>query len=247
MRTLLRLVDGVTVLTHEVRCGVLRLAPNLAISLRAHPVYDTYGPSVSTLEARTTLGLPTDAPVVLFFGHIKAYKGLDLLLDAFSDVHARTQAHLVVAGAMHPSGRMQNEALIAMTSSVDCVTYRSGLAPDSDVPSLFCAADVVALPYRRPASSGVLQIAAYYARPVVAPRFDAFEETVREAETGILFEAGDSQDLTNALVQALDLPSNRVVQAFEAYRSEASWSAFADQWLAFVQSHISSRSNRPAT
>lgn len=242
MRALLRLVDGATVLTPDVRRDALRLAPNLSISLRAHPVYDAYGPSITKQEARTALGLPDDIPVVLFFGHVKSYKGLDLLLEAFADIHTHTGAHLVVAGAIHPSAQSHVEGLISLMSRVDYITYRPGLVPDADVPHVFCAADVVALPYRRPASSGVLQIAAHYGRPVVAPRFDAFRETVLEDEVGVLFEAHDPADLAQAVVRALDLSPENVAQALENYRAEATWTNFVDHWLRFVKSRISPRS-----
>lgn len=242
IRTLLRLVDGATVLTPDVQRDALRLAPELSTSLRAHPVYDAYGPSVAKEEARAALGLREDIPVVLFFGHIKSYKGLDLLLDAFSDIHSRTGAHLVVAGAIHSSAQSHEQALVSMMSRVDYVTYRPGLVSDADVPLLFCAADVVALPYRRPASSGVLQIAAHFGRPVVAPRFDAFRETVRDEETGVLFAAHDPADLARSVVRALDLRPETVARAFESHRPHASWATFVDEWLAFVEPRLPSRS-----
>ncbi len=233
LRVLLRAADGVTVLTREVECDVRRIAPRLAVHRAEHPVYDSYGEAVAQPEARMRLGLPVQDPVLLFFGHVKPYKGLDVLMEAFPAIQLATGSHLLVAGGVHPAGQAQADALERLRDRSAYVTFRQGLVPPGEISDVFCSASVCVLPYRRPAASGSLQIAAFYERPIVAPRFDAFGD-VERLGVGVLFEPGDPNDLVRAVREALDLPSDQVATGFARWKTVYSWDRFSREWVNFA-------------
>ena len=85
-RWLLRACDGLLAMSDQVAADVRQLAPAVPLSVVPHPVYDGFGAPVPRADARARLGLPSEAPVFLFFGFIRRYKGLDVLLDAWPEV-----------------------------------------------------------------------------------------------------------------------------------------------------------------
>ncbi len=236
LRLLLRAVDGATVLTPEVGRSVHALRPTLPLSLCPHPVYDVYPPLPPQAEARTALGL-ADKRTLLFFGHVKPYKGLDLLLDAFPAVQRQTDVQLVVAGPFHPSATPLRARMAALNSGLEtpAVVLMPDFVPDEQVPLFFAAADVVVLPYRRPAASGVLEIARHYGKPAVLPHFEAFEAAIDPGETGVLFAPGDADALAAAIGKALRLNPARVAAASAQRARAGSWDAFARVWLDFAR------------
>ncbi len=234
LRLLLRSMDGATVLTREVERDVRLLAPRLPLHRAGHPVYDSYGDAVAQSTARERLSLPADAAVVLFFGHVKPYKGLDVLMDAFPAVRdASRDVHLLVAGGVHPAGEAQAAHLDRLSESLGHITFRRGLVPDEEVALTFCASSICVLPYRRPAASGALQIAAHYERPIVAPRFEAFAD-VERLGVGVLFNPGDAADLARAIQRALELPAAEVAAGFSEWKRLHSWDRFAQEWTSFA-------------
>lgn len=153
--------------------------------------------------ARAALGLDPDAEVALFFGFIREYKGLDLLLDAWGKVaDARPGARLVVAGdpARLTAARLQE--LRAQADSLG-VLHRFAYIPFDEVAGYFVAADVLVLPYRKISQSGVLLLALSMGVPVVATRVGAFPEVITDGETGMLVEPGDRDALSATLTRAL--------------------------------------------
>lgn len=168
-------------------------------------------------------------PSVLFFGTLTRYKGLDLLLDAFTAVQAqRPDARLVVAGA--PSADFDHGALAQRASRVGGVDVRAGYVPMADVPGLVSAARVVVLPYVAAYQSGVLHLAHTLARPVVAT--DVGDLASATGDGGIVVAPADVAALTEALLRLLenpDLAGELGRNGQQAVTTEASWPAIADR------------------
>jgi len=158
-------------------------------------------------QARERLGLGREDAVVLFFGFLSWYKGLDLLVEAFGQVHgAMPRARLVVAGDPLKLRPGELDALRSRSRELgvaESVSWRTDYIPMDDVPDYFRAADCVALPYREASQSGVLHLAYAFARPVVASRVGAFPELVEEGGTGYLVPPGDTDALARALLRLL--------------------------------------------
>lgn len=167
-------------------------------------------------------------PVILFFGRITPYKGLDVLLLAYRELIATNQAQLLIVG----EGRI--EPYRALLDGLETVEVINRWIPDEDIAPLFDRADVLVLPYTSATQSGVLTIAAAHRLPVVATRTGGLVEQIRAGETGLLVEPGSSEQLRRALQQLLENPQQAaalgaaLAQDFTANRS---WEKIANLFL----------------
>jgi glycosyltransferase involved in cell wall biosynthesis len=143
----------------------------------------------SAADARIRLGIPADAKVVLFFGHIDAYKGLDVLLDAAREVMKEDpKVYLLIAGKLKrgAAGIAPLNKRLAATLPADRVMTRFEFVPPEEIEWYFAAADCTALPYRRIYQSGVLFLSYRFGVPVVATDIASFAEDILEGITGML-------------------------------------------------------------
>jgi glycosyltransferase involved in cell wall biosynthesis len=181
--------------------------------------------------ARRRLGLGAEDEVALFFGYVREYKGLDLLLDAWPAVaEARPRGRLVVAGdpvRLPPVRRAELEARAARLGAI----HRFEYVPFSDVGLYFGAADVLALPYRRLSQSGVLYLALSLGVPVVGTRVGALEEVLRDGDSAVLVPADSPPALAEALVRVLASPAlrERLARGGRQVAARHSWPAIAER------------------
>lgn len=173
------------------------------LSVLPHGNYaNCYPPPLPQAEARQRLGLPGDVPVCLFFGSIRPDKGLDVLLDALGRLRRKGEKpHLIIAGSVKDAGRSYQpykEQIVRHGLQAQVCELVRFIA-DEEVPALFGASDLVVLPYRQVAMSGVLHLAYTMGRPVVASEVGALPETVVPGVTGRLVPAGDSAALAAAI------------------------------------------------
>jgi glycosyltransferase involved in cell wall biosynthesis len=153
-----------------------------------HPLYDNFGDPVPKKVARQNLGLDPSAPVVLFFGFIRDYKGLDLLLEAFADERIRKSGmRLLVAGEFYCDPKPYH-AIIARHGLENRVIMSNDFIPDSRVVDYFCAADVVVQPYKSATQSGVTQIAYHFNKPMIITDVGGLAEFVPDGKVGYVVE-----------------------------------------------------------
>jgi glycosyltransferase involved in cell wall biosynthesis len=214
--------DGLVVMSDRVRADLDRLGVSVPVRQAAHPVCDGFGPPVPQGEARRRLGLPTGAPVFLFFGFVRRYKGLHVLLDAFGDVVRRVPAaRLVVAGEFYAD----EEALRAQAAPLGAaVRFDAGYIPDEQIAPYFCAASAVVQPYVSATQSGVAQIAFHYGRPVVTTDVGGLAETVPDGEAGLVVPPEDPPALADALVRFVEEGlGERLAAGVRRERERHSW------------------------
>ena len=226
-RYVLGACDGLIVMSDQVRADVERLGVRVPVRQIAHPVYDGFGPAVSRADARQRLGLPLDAPVFLFFGFIRRYKGLHVLLDAFRDVLRRVpDARLVVAGEFYAD----EDALRAQAAPLgDAVRFDADYIPDDRVPLYVCAASAVVQPYVSATQSGVAQIAFHYGRPVITTDVGGLAEIVPDGEAGLVVPPESPDALADALVRFVEEDlGERLEAGVRRERERYSWSHLLD-------------------
>ena len=179
-----------------------------------------------------------DGPVVLCFGTITTYKGVDILLDAWPRVRDQVPAaRLVIAGAF--SADVDESDLRARVAALPGVTLNDGYVPLADVPSYFATARCVVLPYKRASQSGVVHLAQTFGRAVVASRVGDIPEVVDDGRTGLLVCAGDAEDLASALVRLLEDPSLAAelgAAGATSLEQRSSWPRVAETLLAGLPS-----------
>ena len=152
-----------------------------------HPVYDHFGEKVQKQEARKHLNIPHNRKVLLFFGIIRKYKGLSLLLEALSLVEDRADLQLFVAGEFYDD-RSEYETLIDEFGLRENVTIHAGFVQKQDVKYYFCAADLVAQPYLSATQSGVTQIAYHFEIPMLVTDVGGLPEMVPHNSVGFVCE-----------------------------------------------------------
>lgn len=168
-----------------------------------HPLYDHYGATLSRKEALTLLGLPEEQHYVLFFGFIRDYKGLDLLLAAMADERlARLGVKLLVAGEFYGDPKPYHDQ-IAQLGIADRVVLHTDFIPDHEVNRYFCAADLVTQPYKSATQSGVSQIAFHFEKPMVVTRVGGLPEIVPDGKAGFVVEP-EAQKIADAIVRYFD-------------------------------------------
>ncbi len=165
-----------------------------------HPLYDHYGDLISKEEALNLLGLDPAFHYVLFFGFIRDYKGLDLLLDAMADGRfGEKNVKLIVAGEFYGDPKPYMEQIERLQLD-DRVVLRTDFIPDSQVNRYFRAADIVAQPYKSATQSGVTQIAFHFEKPMLVTRVGGLAEIVPDGKVGYVVEP-DARQIADALVR----------------------------------------------
>lgn len=230
------------------RCGaLLALSDRVAADVRAlgvaapvhmapHPVYGHFGDPLPRAEARRRLGVPEDADVLLFFGFVRAYKGLRTLLRALPRVLARRPAaQLLIAGEFYEDERAYRD-LIASLGLGDAVRVRGEYIPEEEVGLYFSAANLVVQPYESATQSGVAQTAWHFDRPVVTTDVGGLAEVVSDGVSGYVTPPGDPEALADAIVRYFE--EDREAAFAEGARRERerfSWGRFLDALEAMLE------------
>jgi len=229
-RALMRrqLARASAIVTHnEAIAGSLAaLGLTAPVTLRPHPVYDDFPAPEGAL--------PREAPLeLLFFGLVRPYKGLEILLDALAEAPADT-VRLSVVGE-HWGGLDETRAQIARLALSDRVRLVPRYVSDQEAAEHFARADALVTPYRSASASGVIAMAQHYRLPVIASDLPGLAEAVRDRETGWLFPVGDRAALARLIAGPVTRDAAAAMApAIDAARAERSWAAFADAVLATI-------------
>lgn len=177
-------IDGAIVMSNTVGNELRTFRDNIPIKLSPHPLFDGYGVSVPREEAATSLKMDPGNLYLLFFGFIRAYKGLDLMIEAFSDSRLRNKRlKLIVAGEFYedPAPYMR---LVSKYKLENDVIFFDQFIKDIEVPLFFSIADLIVQPYLTATQSGVTQIAFHYEKPMLVTDVGGLSEIVKDGECG---------------------------------------------------------------
>ena len=191
-----------------------------------HPIYDHYGATLTPVEARRAIGLREESRYVLFFGFIREYKGLDLLLRAMADERLeRMDVRLLVAGEFYGDPKPYHE-LIGRLDIGNRVALHTEFIPDHEVNRYFCAADIVAQPYKSATQSGVSQIAYHFEKPMLVTIVGGLPEIVPDGKAGFVVEP-EPQAIADALVRFFEEDwSARLTEGVRDEKRRYLWPAF---------------------
>ena len=182
-----------------------------------HPLYDNFGAKVSRQESLKFLGLDDSRRYMLFFGLIRDYKGLDLLLKAYADSRFRKMnVRLIVAGEFY-SGSDKYFEMEKELGLEGMVVWKSDFVPDSEVRYCFGAADIIVQPYKSATQSGVTQIAYHFEKPMLVTDVGGLAETVPDGKVGYVVKP-EPDRIADALVDFFE--NNRQEQFTEGILAE---------------------------
>jgi len=177
-------IDGAIVMSQTVLNDLKGFRDDIPVTLSPHPLFDSYGTPVTRKEALEKLNLDADDSFLLFFGFIRAYKGLDLLIEAFSDKRLRNRRlKLIIAGEFYEDETPYKE-LIKKNKLDSEVIFFNHFIKDNEVPLFFSLADLVVQPYKTATQSGVTQIAFYFEKPMLVTDVGGLREIVPDGKCG---------------------------------------------------------------
>lgn len=199
-----------------------------------HPLYNSFGPLIDREQALKQLGLSSDFRYVLFFGFIREYKGLDLLLEAWSDERLkRLPVKLIIAGEFYTNAQPYDE-LIDRLNLGDRIIRKHDFIPDSEVNLWFSASDMVAQTYKHATQSGVTQIAYFYGKPMLVTNVGGLAELVPHGKVGYVTDP-DPKQIADALVDFFVHDHlDKFTEGVKLERLNFSWSSFIQQILHVV-------------
>lgn len=192
-------IDGLIVLSKSVLTDAGSFRKDLTLGYCPHPIFDTYGERLPFEAAKSKLKLDPNTRYLLFFGFIRDYKGLDLLISAFSDERLRKYpVKLLVAGEYYSSPEPYL-TLIKELHLEEWIELRTDFIPDEEVNLYFSAADMVVQPYKSATQSGVTQIGYHFNKPMLVTNVGGLSEIIPDRVIGYVVEP-ESGAIADALV-----------------------------------------------
>ena len=192
-------VDAFVAMSASVMDDLNQFDKTKAKLFSPHPVYDNFGKPKAKNEAKNNLGLSTKNKYILFFGIIRKYKGLDILIKSFADKRIKKdKIKLIVAGEFYEDSSAYHN-LIKENNLQDDIILVSTFIPDSKVVEYFCASDIIVQPYKNATQSGVTQIAYHFEKPMLVTDVGGLKEIVLHNKVGYVCEPNESS-VADALV-----------------------------------------------
>lgn len=235
-RYFLKPVDAFIAMSQSVLDDLRKFEPLKPASLIPHPIYDNYGTPVSKQVAREQLQLSQDRKYILFFGFIRQYKGLDLLLQAMADERMKKlNVHLIVAGEYYEDAAPYNQLLEKLQLG-DRVLMHTDFIPNDAVKNYFCAADLVVQPYKSATQSGISQIAYHFEKPMVVTRVGGLVEMVPDNVVGFQCEPEPADIATAIEKYYLQQREADMTAAIHIEKKQYSWERLAGEINRLVNS-----------
>ena len=227
-------MDGFATLSSAVANQISYEKPDVPIWKGFHPIADNLPAIISTKEARSSLGWPLDKKIVLFFGLIRKYKGLDLLIQAFAQAPIKDSNIIlaIVGEAYEPEDKYTN--IIKKYKLQDRMICDFNYANYKKSSLVFCAADVVAQTYISATQSGVTPLAYHYKTPLLVSNLPGLSAPIVEDRTGLITE-NKPKKIAENLNKILQGPSKlNFKPAFEKAQEKYSWSTFGKSLMNFI-------------
>jgi glycosyltransferase involved in cell wall biosynthesis len=227
--------DGFIVMSEQVQKDLLYYLPKAKHILIQHPIYNHFGEKLPKEKALSNLGLQDYATkkVLLFFGIIRDYKGLDLLLNALAfldDTYI-----LLVAGEVYGSFD-KYETIIKEKKLNKKVKLFNRYIDDAEVTNFFSAADVCVLPYRSATQSGITNIAYHFEVPVISTNVGGLAETIHHGRTGLIADEVNEKALVKQIKNFYEVYNpTEFAQNINYSNKENSWENFVNKMLAFAE------------
>ena len=177
-------VDGFVTMSQTVMDDLDQFDTQKPRLFNPHPLYDNFGDIMDKSDARAKLGLEKDQKYILFFGFIRDYKGLDLLLEAMTDPRMKAEnIKLIIAGEFY-AGEEKTRQYIKDYQLENSLVLRTDFIPNTEVGLYFNACDIVVQPYKTATQSGVTQIGYHFEKPMLVTHVGGLAEIIHHNKTG---------------------------------------------------------------
>jgi glycosyltransferase involved in cell wall biosynthesis len=214
--------DAYITMSEKVLNDLKKFVSGKAMMQVLHPLYDNFGAPVNKQEARERLGLNLNDRILLFFGFIRKYKGLDILLEAMTIIRQKNAGiKLLVAGEFYEDEKLYRE-LIEKNELRDVLILRTEFIADRDVKYYLCAADVVVQPYRNATQSGVTPLAYHFEKPMIVTNVGSLPALVPDGKVGLVAEP-EPASIAAAVTRYFELGENYFIPHLRSEKEKYSW------------------------
>ena len=226
--------DLLVALSDSVYSEIKESIKNKPTTKLFHPIYTHYGESLSQQMAKEKLGWDADTKYLLFFGLVRAYKGIDILIDALSLISDEYNYKFVIAGEFYQDEEKYRKQ-ISEKGVEDNIIIRNEYIPNEEVPHLFCGSAAIVLPYKTATQSGVIPIALHFERPVIVTRVGSLAPLMEENEIGLVAEP-NPESLAKEIETFLS-GKEELAYRFDKVKDQLSWQSFYTHLIDKIQSH----------
>jgi len=229
----LKSCDAFITMSDKVMNDLRKFEATKPAKMVRHPLYDNFGDAVSKEEARKKLGIDTNEKIILFFGFIRKYKGLDVLFEAMKLIPPALGIKLLVAGEFYEDEKPFQEQ-IKRLGIEDRLILRTDFIPDSEVKYYFCAADMVVQPYRNATQSGVTPLAYHFEKPMVVTKAGDLPVMVPHEKVGLVCEPEDPTSLAAAISRYFELGEQYFIPHLRTEKEKYNWHHLVDTILGIM-------------
>ena len=217
--------DAFITMSEKVMSDLRLFEKDKPAKLVSHPLYDNFGESIAKEEARKHLNIPQEENIILFFGFIRKYKGLDLLLEAMAVLKNQQPAtrnqKLLIAGEFYEDEKPYQE-LIDKLNIRDRLVLKTDFIPDSEVKYYLCAADAVIQPYKNATQSGVTPLAYHFEKPMVVTNVGGLPALVPDNKVGLVVEP-NAEAIAAGISRFYELGENYFIPHLRSEKQKYSW------------------------
>lgn len=222
----LKSCDAFITMSEKVMSDLRIFEKTKPAQLVSHPLYDNFGAIISKADARKHLSLPENEKIILFFGFIRKYKGLDLLFEAMADERIRRSGiKLLVAGEFYEDAKQYQEQIDRLGIRSQLL-LKTDFIPDSEVKYYLCAADAVIQPYRNATQSGVTPLAYHFEKPMVVTNVGGLPSLVPDNKVGLVVEPNPAA-IADGILNFYQLGENYFIPHLRNEKQKYSWSNMA--------------------
>ncbi len=225
-------VDAFITMSEKVLSDLHQFTKNKPAQFIPHPLYDNFGQIISKEEARKTLGINQTDKIILFFGFIRKYKGLDILLNAFKMVVASEKIEnlkLMIAGEFYDDEKNYKELLNDPEIKNHLILHTDFIS-NSEVKYYLCAADCVIQPYRSATQSGVTPLAYHFEIPMIVTNVGGLPSLVPDKKTGLIAEP-NAENIAEKIVEYFELGENYFLSFLKEEKKKYSWKIMVEAIL----------------
>ena len=226
-------VDGFIAMSEKVKNDIKTFS-HKPVSISPHPIFNHFGDPITKLEARLQLGLPKEDKIILFFGYIRKYKGLDLLIHAMSnETIKKLGIQLMIVGEFYEDASAYHD-LVSSLGLQDQIKFYSNYIPDGEVKNYVCSADFIIQPYRNATQSGVTPLAYHFEKPMLVTNVGGLADTVPNLKTGIVV-APTTEAIAKGIETLYELGETNFIPNIIEEKKKYSWAQMTEKFLALYQ------------
>ncbi len=227
-------VDSFITMSEKVKQDLLVFAPNKPTDFISHPLYDNFGEKISKDLARKHLNIELDAKIILFFGFIRKYKGLDILLDSIKILQqSNPTLKLLIAGEFYDDEKSYKEQIDKLGIEQQLI-LRTNFINDNEVKYYLCASDVIVQPYRSATQSGVTPLAYHFEIPMIVTNVGGLAALVPDNKVGLIAEP-NAASIAEKIIQFYKTGEQHYLPFLKEEKKKYSWSKMVEAIISIAK------------